>query len=202
MPDSSAEGHVQTILRDIACPSCEYNLRGLSGPVVTCPECGAASDLAKLVTAKWEKPWYRAPGLNRVFMPIFVAVLGLLGVPIVGGFSSEPALFVPVVATVALGTWVAALIWAGRMFSGIEGYALALLSHALLAGYMLSVFGTVAVVILAISAWSDGNALLAVLRGGLAVVLLAILWPCRRGEKFIAYRCIRRYLQKRHSEPA
>jgi len=36
----SGREHLDTIHRDIGCPKCNYNLRGLSGETVACPECG------------------------------------------------------------------------------------------------------------------------------------------------------------------
>ena len=53
-------------MRDVACPGCEYNLRGLYGPVVSCPECGLTCDVAKLVQQKWEKSWQHAPKFHVV----------------------------------------------------------------------------------------------------------------------------------------
>jgi len=36
----AGESPVRTMDRDILCPDCGYNLRGHSGPVLVCPECG------------------------------------------------------------------------------------------------------------------------------------------------------------------
>ena len=47
---------VEAIQRDLACPACGYNLRGLTGDVIPCPECGTDVDIARLVTQKWTKP--------------------------------------------------------------------------------------------------------------------------------------------------
>ena len=48
--------------RDVACPDCGYNLRGLSREIADCPECGLRCDVAKLLTRRWDQPWYKAPG--------------------------------------------------------------------------------------------------------------------------------------------
>ncbi len=49
---STGEERVNEIQQDLDCPHCEYNLRGLLGDVVSCPECGEICDVAKLVTAE------------------------------------------------------------------------------------------------------------------------------------------------------
>ncbi len=35
------------LIRDIPCLACKYNLRGLVGPIVLCPECGHGNDLRR-----------------------------------------------------------------------------------------------------------------------------------------------------------
>ena len=41
--DENANPEAAPIAVDLYCPNCEYNLRGLSGDPVRCPECGKAS---------------------------------------------------------------------------------------------------------------------------------------------------------------
>ncbi|MCG8509202.1 MAG: hypothetical protein MI741_08225, partial [Rhodospirillales bacterium] len=74
----SRESPINTLERDLACPNCDYNLRGLPGPVVACPECGCKCDIPKLITARWNKPWYRAPKFNIVLAPATVAFIGVV----------------------------------------------------------------------------------------------------------------------------
>ena len=62
--------YVDAIRQDLECPNCRYNLRGLIGAVVTCPECGNNCDVAHLVANRWRKAWFRAPGFNRLVLPI------------------------------------------------------------------------------------------------------------------------------------
>jgi hypothetical protein len=49
-PPVSADG---TIITDVYCRSCGYNLRGLQGDPVRCPECGGLTDLALALLPAW-----------------------------------------------------------------------------------------------------------------------------------------------------
>ena len=71
-PESSGSWYVQI---DIACPVCEYNLRGLPGPIATCPECGRVCNVPELASRQWDKPWYTVPGFKLLFMAIAVLIL-------------------------------------------------------------------------------------------------------------------------------
>lgn len=96
------------------------------------------------------------------------------------------------------------LMWrAWGVFAGAEGVWLALLGHGVLLAYLAGVMGTFVglgiFLRLVLSAFRQN---LAVMEGvgyvmGGAVVLLvaiAVMWVARRGERFIAGRCIKRYL--------
>ena len=41
---------IDEIRQDLACPDCQYNLRGLIGAIVSCPECGMTVNVGELVT--------------------------------------------------------------------------------------------------------------------------------------------------------
>lgn len=56
--------------RDAPCPSCTYNLRGLSGPA--CPECGRALVLEELLP---KEPSAKAQGDNDWIAVVIEAVL-------------------------------------------------------------------------------------------------------------------------------
>ena len=123
---STGEQLVDEIRFDLACPNCEYNLRGLSGAEVSCPECGTLCNVAQLVSRRWTRPWWNAPHFNRVIVPAAWAyvffVFGWLAVAATG---AELAVFA-----------ASALIWAGLMyrawavFRDWRGVAYPLLAHA------------------------------------------------------------------------
>ncbi|MHC4109101.1 MAG: hypothetical protein ACYSTY_13560, partial [Planctomycetota bacterium] len=75
---------VEKLREELACPRCEYSLKGLRGDVVTCPECGTECDLAKLMLGQWVGPWYRAPGFGRILAPVACVAIGMWGVGCVG----------------------------------------------------------------------------------------------------------------------
>ena len=69
--------------------------------------------------------------------------------------------------------------------------SLALLAHGIFAGYIVSLVGTIWLIWLATTAGSlmvAAPALVSVLP------LVGLAWAGRRGEKYIAQRCIRQYL--------
>jgi hypothetical protein len=53
----SGPAQVAELQQDLPCPQCDYNLRGLRGVVVQCPECGATFDVARLIAQRWRGPW-------------------------------------------------------------------------------------------------------------------------------------------------
>lgn len=55
MPDPPAfpiELQLTHVRRDVACPNCDYNLRGLQGLMVRCPECGMIWDVIDLAAMR------------------------------------------------------------------------------------------------------------------------------------------------------
>jgi hypothetical protein len=102
----------------------------------------------------------------------------------------------------ALITWVA-LIVVVTIREGIEGVALSLLGHLVFSGYIggLLMFqggGTGAVVALTSGSRADSASLfvsLVVFVASIPIVLVAYI-----GERFIAQRCISRYLKKKPTE--
>ena len=73
------EEQLQAIQQDLACPACEYNLRGLLGDVVVCPECGSRVDAARLISHEWTGRWYHAPGYTPLCTPTAVAMAAFIG---------------------------------------------------------------------------------------------------------------------------
>jgi hypothetical protein len=185
---------VAQIREELSCPQCEYSLRGVPGDVATCPECGTECDLARLIANQWVGPWYRAPGFNRVLIPVTFASIGVWVVLIVLAFESYHGR-TPLYTMLTAGALVAAWGWSmwrlRRMMPGGAAMVLALLAHGILAGYVFSLMATIGLLWRAVLAGS-----LAVAAPALVAVLplAGLMWVCRRGEKYIAVRCIRRYL--------
>jgi hypothetical protein len=68
--------------RDVPCPGCGYNLRGIPEP--RCPECERAVTLG--IEGEWGQPRQRVEAVVLLWI-IFVASLGILGVWVTGGLS-------------------------------------------------------------------------------------------------------------------
>ena len=183
---------IDEIQNDVACPACQYNLRGLRGAVVNCPECGRECDIAEIIRRRWDKPWYLAPGMNTVNMPVAVAVASCIVLPMFRLSTHDGGLLgglgVIVFPMLALVVWGAFLYRAWLLFDSAEGVGLALLAHVILAVYLA---GVVAVVFTIATVFSDDLHYLLVT---LPVIGLGVLG--RVGERFIAGRCIRRYLNR------
>ncbi|MAE63847.1 MAG: hypothetical protein CMJ18_06200 [Phycisphaeraceae bacterium] len=187
----SGNDQIETIVRDVTCVACEYNLRGLQGPVVKCPECGAVTDVAALVASRWGGPWYRAPGFDRLARPLAVAVVGWLLTVFMAGVANATRagfelLVLAVVPAGALVAWVALIVATGRR-SGVEGVMLALLAHLIYSGY---VFGFIGFLMTFAGAFMPDMSWLVVACGFCVAVMIA----CYHGERFIGRRCIARYL--------
>ena len=73
--DKQINKAIHDVLLNVFCPNCQYNLRGLIGREVECPECGHRCNLAELVKVKWDKPWYKAPGYDKLCLPVYVIIL-------------------------------------------------------------------------------------------------------------------------------
>ena len=193
VPDSTA------IVIDIACPDCEYNLRGLPGPIVSCPECGLSSDVAELATRQWDKPWYKAPGFNTLIWPAVCVWFGwFFVIPFVAASSSD-GLSVLITFFVGLALWVFLMYRAYRVFGRMLGVWLALAMHLLVVGYLAAVIGFAAVVVLGVLEVTQATArVIPYVYGLLAFSSFAILfWISRRVERAIAGACIRHYLRRK-----
>lgn len=193
---------VATILRDITCPGCEYNLRGLHGPIVDCPECGRRCDAPKMVAARWTGPWWKAPQFNTVLMPSTWAVLSYLGVGVMFALDLGPmALAIRGAAFMAaLAVWAVLMGMAWRLFAGPWGLALALLAHVLIAGYLTGVLGVVITVTVSVLNARDGDHLSLLFLLPLTAVFAGVIGLCRLGERFIAGQCIKRHLARLRGE--
>jgi hypothetical protein len=185
---------LEEIRGELLCPRCEYSLRGLPGSRITCPECGSACDLAALVMRRWIGPWTRAPGYGRIVGPVGWLTIGMWPVAVAGvGELANGArpVFTSLLAAIWLAGWLL-LLWRLRGFMpGGAAVGLSILAHGLFVGYLVGVVAGVALVIRALSA---GPGLVMILSFAAAAVAVALLFACRRGEQFIAERCIRRHL--------
>lgn len=188
---------VEDIQQDVACPQCEYNLRGLRGSIVGCPECGATVDVARLIARQWTGPWYKVPGLNRLYYPVaWLAVGALLAAPLVpavmsfGGGEAAFALAAPVY----FGGWLVLIQRAHALFNYCgAGITLSLLGHVLFAGYIAGAVGMIWGIVYMFSEPTFYGVLTCVISfiAGVGLILAA-----RRGERFIGGRCIKRYLDE------
>ena len=185
---------VEEIRQDIACPQCEYNLRGLRGDVVQCPECGMNCDVVELIERRWTKPWWTAPGFNRLVVPVVVATIDPMLLSVLMVARQGSVMIVPLAGTVVLFGWLYLMFRIG-LRGGTEAVLLSLLAHLIFVGYVIGVYGCIAMIIRMVGMVL--NQMLSLQLLGAAVVaglLVALVWGCRRGERFIAGRCIRRYL--------
>lgn len=207
-PSNSAEqsgaDRVEAIREDLACPDCEYNLRGLSGDVVTCPECGRVCDVAALVTARWTGKWYKAPGLNTMLIPTAVAVVGGLiwlttsvSFVIRDPYQAGSVIWSWAILGITLAVWLWRMAVTSRAFDRpVKGPALAMLAHALFVGYLgglvFFVSGLASFLFGLFETGASGVGMGLLMIGG----SVAVIWGCRWGEKFIAGYCIREYLRR------
>lgn len=183
---------------DIACPGCEYNLRGLLGPVVVCPECGLLSDVPELAARQWDKPWYKAPGFNTLAWPAagafgwYFFLVPLSSASIGGGGTA--------IALAGLTLWVLLMYRAYKVFDTAKGIWLALAMHALVAGFLVSILGLIVSIILCVLAISDvqssDNKWISIVIL-MFVCFMLLLWGSRRVERAIAGACIRHHLRRK-----
>jgi len=191
---TSGEEPVNELQQNLECPWCKYNLRGLRGNIVSCPECGETCDVAKLMSLRLTKPWQEAPGTGSVFLPSAWLMIGLLAACAVHLHLRFGAMGWIGVMLITLVGWVYLMSRAWRVFESAEGIYLAFAGHAVLAGYMFGVPGFLVCVLFAVIGPGDP-----VFRGGWGVAAVAfalLLWQCHRAEAFIGKRCLRRYLAK------
>lgn len=189
------------VVIDIACPRCEYNLRGLVGPVVVCPECGLESDVPELAARRWDKPWYKAPGFNTLIWPAFCGWLWVFFVLPVTAVTIGDQTATVTIGLLGLAVWAGLMYRAYRVFDEALAVGLALAGHLLVAGFVAGVFGLIWSVIAAVVYVLNPPARVELSDMGVWVVLTgvwgALLWVCRRVERRIAGACIRRYLRRR-----
>lgn len=186
----------QKVRDELECPQCGYSLRGLPGDVVHCPECGHECNITAMMTRQWRGPWQRAPGFNRLVWPLAWLLIGgmvgllLLAYDMALGWSG-------VVTTLSFAIVVMIWIWMLRSVRDVPtpgaGIGLALLAHVLFAGY---IGGIVLIVMLLARAANSASGLLVAMFLGLMAVPIFMFWLMRRGEKYIARRCINAWVNR------
>jgi hypothetical protein len=199
-PPTASEALIEEVRQDIACPQCEYNLRGLRGPIVNCPECGQRCDIPHLISRKWTKPWYKAPYYNTICLPLCCAFIALPGTMCAAAIANSSTAITPLFITgVAVLFWIGLLARTWQVFRGMRGVWLALLAHGLMAGYIVGGLGFILALIYLITSILDAMTSVPLASAdplgisiGVAVLPLGIIiiWLSRRGERFIARMCI------------
>ncbi len=108
------------MLDELKCFSCGYELRGLTGNVVTCPECGRQHNVTNMIIKQWNGPWYRAPGFKLLGLPLLAPVawcfvMGACGLL----FINSPGNFTAVFWVATLGAVVG---WFALMYRALTKY--------------------------------------------------------------------------------
>lgn len=193
--------------RDTACPRCDYNLRGLLGPVVDCPECGLRSDVIELITRRWDQPWYKAPGYNFIALPAAWSFVCLIGVSCSGSIAASVSSQGQIpgnVLLITIAVWMAALAgWVGLLALAFVRFGrdwaavgFAMLAHAALVGYVggigLIVSGSVA----GFMGLSDKDVPTILISGGMVITGIGALIGGRFAERTSAKYCIRKWMKK------
>lgn len=187
---------------DIACPECEYNLRGLPGPIVDCPECGLTTDVPVLAARQWNKPWYKAPGFNTLIWPAGWALIGWYLIAIASDMTRGNPWVCNVAMMTVMAVWIWLMILAGRRLNGTLGFSMALLSHVLLLGFLVSIWGLIAILVYGILGLIQRDLQIIDILHGVAwfVGFSVLLWICRRIERAIAGVCIRHHLRRKTTQ--
>lgn len=195
--EEDAQPHRPKLTRDLPCPGCRYNLRGLPGRVVTCPECGRELDRASLVHRRWTRPWHQAPGLGTLQWPAATLLLMAVISGVMMVVLDRPTALIATESSLALTTlllWSYLMRRAHRALGGMEGVLLALLIHGLIGGYLLVLAGAAFAVTWMVQHLFTGRFDQAAISAIVGLAMLLLGAGLRRVERFIADRCIRRHL--------
>jgi len=193
--------------RDIACPTCEYNLRGLLGPVLNCPECGQRVDVIELATRRWDKPWYRAPGYNFISLPAAWVLLSLVLLFCSGAFVAAQARPVSVMGSallITIVTWMVALLgWVGllslayiRFGRDFAAVGFALLAHLALGGYLAGIGLIVSGAIAVFLGIHESDVVPLMLGACMMAGGVGLMVAGRFAERAAAKYCIRKWMKK------
>lgn len=208
-PAEPPSGNAADVLKqDIACPNCQYNLRGLGTGEVVCPECGTQSNVARLLTRRWNKPWYQAPKYNQLALPaggLLISAIVLMFAVVAneippGGFVPTAMLLMGWTVLTLLG-WALLMTWVCRSMEGLRTAGYALVIHLALAGYLIGVPMFITGLGWLVSDLIDSVQLsnstssfiwsVLLIVGGIGLFVLG-----RVIERFVAAYCIRLYLRR------
>lgn len=190
------EEQFEQLRKEAVCPGCNYSLRGLPGDVVTCPECGREINMVAFLKDRWTGSWYSVPGYNAIVAPaiwIVVPLFALLIWPTLGISDKYPSVAI-VVYMIALLVWVWLMLRLRHHHDNGKAPLLALLAHAVVAGYLVGGFTVFGSLIQSVETISKGGSV-----APFAMLILGVimLWLAKRGEKFLAARCIQQLMIER-----
>jgi len=200
--DAPVHAQADAVRDSLTCPQCQYSLRGLPGEVIHCPECGLECDIRRMMTDEWRRPWYEAPGFVKVLMPVTQFVFSAFVLMVVFGldtatFRSGGLLTLSAFVVLAV-IWSSLLLEAKKQFHDGRGIALALLAHALFAGYLAGSGGILFALFGVMLAGPFAMVLIGLV---MIAVMIGLFVLCRRGERYIAQQCLNEYLRRDASPP-
>jgi len=185
---------------DLYCLECGYNLRGLSGDPVRCPECAFLNPIGDVelpapIISKQLQRMETAPATSVLGFLLLLPLLGLWGAILYEGgwLDAEPIVCLGVPTFGALLTWIVGALRFRSSCLGRPGWLAALLRYQLVALLLVGVIGVVfgcTVWVVNLSAGSVGvfDNLAAYLLGVLVAFLLilaVILWGLRPVHRWL-----------------
>jgi len=123
---------------------------------------------------------------------------------IIAGMAFAASVVQPTARSIALAVllggaavWLTLFYVAAKKFGSLEGAFLAMFVHVLFGGYLVGCFGVIVSIIGSIRAVFGGRGADDLLQSGIVmVVCIGIVVAARRGERFVAGRCIRQHLRR------
>lgn len=188
---------IEQVLLNIYCPNCQYNLRGLKGKNVQCPECGHDCDITKLVCINWDKPCYKAPGYDKLCSPIYAIMASPLffyGSLFCGCVIHPDVSYIFPILWVIF--YIASYIPAYRLFKNFRGVRLAFILQNVAFGFFLPIpFFMILIIGLCYEdGWSGMPITLSIITiSGIIISYFSIKYA-RKWDRYIAQQCIDQYL--------
>ena len=130
-PDERADSPWR-LVDDLLCLGCEYNLWGMTGPIVICPECGRKNDLTD--PTPWAPPAIRSKLRFGLLGTIVASFLGapsavLLVVTLFAGPDGDGWLTAPFAAVMTIVWLVCCRAWIQRYGNRIHGAVVLVGAH-------------------------------------------------------------------------